>query len=165
MMEHLDAPWRNSYITSQASSDDCVLCSIGRDEDSDGRNFVLYRMKGLFVVLNRFPYINGHLMIVPRDHVPDLSALERKQRHDLMDLMVMCERALWKGMGCTGINGGWNLGSCAGAGIPGHVHVHMLPRWSGDTNFITTVGETRVLSASLEDSYEKLRPFFAGGGE
>ena len=162
-MNRLWAPWRHSYVTSQESPDGCVLCSIGNDPDRDGYNFVLHRESGFFVVLNRFPYINGHLMIVPLEHIPDLAGLGQQGQATMMRLIVRCERALAEGMGCMGMNGGWNLGSCAGAGIEGHVHIHMLPRWSGDVNFMSTVGGTRVISASLEDSYRSLRPFFGEG--
>lgn len=164
-MKHLKAPWRSEYVSGSSGDDGCILCGIGNAAGSDRQNYVLYRGKGFFVVLNRFPYINGHLMIVPIRHVPDLSGLGPDERGTLVDLMVKCESVLARGMNCMGMNGGWNLGSCAGAGIEGHIHLHMLPRWSGDTNFLTTVGETRVISASLEDSYRRLRPLFSSAGE
>lgn len=138
-----------------------MLCDIGGSPENDRENFVLHREKNFFVVLNRFPYINGHLMIVPLRHVPDLAGLSDRELEALPGLLARCERSLAEGMKCMGMNGGWNLGGCAGAGIEGHIHFHMLPRWAGDTNFMTTVGETRVLSASLEDSYRRLGPFFS----
>jgi len=164
-MKRLYAPWRREYVTGGGAGAECVLCLIGSEAGSDRENYVLHREGPVFVVLNRYPYINGHLMIVPLRHVPDLSGLSSEESETMMSLMARCEGALAKGMGCMGMNGGWNLGSCAGAGIEGHIHVHMLPRWSGDTNFMSTVGSTRVLSASLDDSYSRLVPFFNGGKE
>lgn len=164
-MRHLQAPWRSEYVTGSSAVDGCVLCLVGGETGRDRENYVLHREGPVFVVLNRYPYINGHLMIVPLRHAPDLNSLSREESDTMIRIMAMCERALAEGMGCMGMNGGWNLGSCAGAGIEGHIHVHMLPRWSGDTNFMTTVGSTRVLSASLDDSYSRLVPFFNGGEE
>ena len=137
-----------------------MLCRIGSEHEKDRENFVLHRSDGFFVVLNRYPYINGHLMIVPMRHAEDFSELDSSELNTLIGLVVKCEKALIAGMNCMGMNGGWNLGGCAGAGIEGHIHIHMLPRWSGDTNFMTTTGETRVISASLENSYGRLEPFF-----
>jgi len=159
-VKHLAAPWRSDYVTGSEPEDGCVLCRIGREPEKDRENYVLHRLDSYFVVLNRFPYINGHLMIVPLRHAKDLSSLDSSELDTLIRLVVKCEKALAEGMNCMGMNGGWNLGGCAGAGIEGHVHIHMLPRWSGDTNFMTTTGETRVISASLENSYSRLKPLF-----
>lgn len=159
-LKHLAAPWRSTYVTNSSPEDGCVLCRIGQDMDKDRENYVLHREGGFFIVLNRYPYINGHVMIAPSRHTQDFSNLDNRELDTLIRLVVKCEKALTEGMNCAGLNGGWNLGSCAGAGIEGHMHVHMLPRWPGDTNFMTTTGETRVISASLEDSYSRLKPFF-----
>jgi len=123
----------------------------------------LHRRDRFFVVLNRYPYINGHLMVVPEEHIPDLSALHPEDRVTLMNLCVLCETALKEGMNCMGMNGGWNIGGCGGAGIECHIHIHMLPRWRGDVNFMTTVGHTRVMSESLEGTFRKLKPYFDNG--
>ncbi len=163
-MKRLMAPWRSGYVTGASGGDECVLCEIGAREEMDRENFVLHRDGGIYVVLNRYPYINGHMMVVPGRHVADLSGLEEEELSTMVRLLVRCEKALVEGMNCMGINGGWNIGGCAGAGIEGHVHIHILPRWLGDTNFLTTVGETRVLSMSLEESYARLAPFFDGDG-
>ncbi len=159
-MKHLAAPWRSAYVTGSQPENGCVLCRIGSERRKDRENYVLHRESGFFVVLNRYPYINGHLMIVPVRHAEDLSRLDGSELDTLIRLVVRCEKALAEGMSCMGMNGGWNLGGCAGAGIEGHIHIHMLPRWSGDTNFMTTAAETRVVSASLENSYSRLEPFF-----
>ncbi|OPX29853.1 MAG: hypothetical protein B1H09_05815 [Gemmatimonadaceae bacterium 4484_173] len=164
MTQRLWAPWRHDYITSPgAKTDKCVFCRIGEDDSSLNReNLVLHRGEHCFVVLNRYPYINGHLMIVPFRHAGDLSSLNKAERTEIMDLAVQAERALVKAMHCQGLNGGWNIGSAGGAGIPGHLHFHILPRWNGDTNFMTTVGQVRVVSQSLERAYEALSPLFGG---
>ena len=159
-LKHLAAPWRSSYVTGSEPEEGCVLCRIGCESEKDRENYVLHRESNFFIVLNRYPYINGHLMIVPIRHAEDLSGLYSSELDTLIRLVVKCEKALSEGMSCMGMNGGWNLGGCAGAGIEGHIHIHMLPRWSGDTNFMTTTGETRVISASLENSYSRLKPFF-----
>ncbi len=162
MTERLWAPWRYDYVTSPGSDKkQCVFCGIGLDDPSkDHENLVLFRAEFCFVILNRYPYINGHLMVVPFRHVGDLSSLTKEERNEMMDLVVQAENALKKGMNCQGMNGGWNLGSAGGAGIPGHLHMHILPRWNGDTNFMTTVGAIRVVSQSLEMAQEKLSKYF-----
>jgi len=164
MTQRLWAPWRHDYITSSGGkTDECVFCRIGGDDSSlDRENLVLHRGEHCFVVLNRYPYINGHLMIVPFRHAGDLSSLDRTERIEIMDLAVQAEQALAETMHCQGLNGGWNIGSAGGAGIPGHLHFHILPRWNGDTNFMTTVGQVRVVSQSLEQAYEALSPLFGG---
>lgn len=150
-------------MSNNDPENECILCRIGKDTRMDRENFVLYRQDGFYVVLNRFPYINGHLMIAPLRHAENFGSLSEQELICIFGLIVKCEKALVQGMKCLGINGGWNLGSCAGAGIEGHVHIHMLPRWSGDVNFMTTTAGTRVISASLEDSYNRLKPYFEGG--
>lgn len=164
MSERLWAPWRYDYVTSpDGGTDECVFCEIGKSEPSkDRENLILHRGKHAFVVLNRYPYINGHLMIVPYGHAGDISSLDKDERSEIMELIVQTEEALRNGMNCQGMNGGWNIGSAGGAGIPGHLHLHMLPRWNGDTNFMATVGAIRVVSQSLEKAYEQLSVFFGG---
>lgn len=164
MSETLWAPWRYDYVASPAEdSPGCIFCGIGRDDPNRDRdNLILHRGALAFVVLNRYPYINGHLMIVPFRHLPDLTALSAEEMTEMMKMAVLSEKALRGGMNCQGMNGGWNIGSAGGAGIPGHLHMHILPRWNGDTNFITTVAGTRVVSQSLEKAHELLSPFFEG---
>jgi len=164
MPERLWAPWRHDYVTSpEEKSAGCVFCSIGKDQhENDVKNLVLHRGENAFVVLNRYPYINGHLLIVPYRHACDLSSLVSSEKTEMLELAVQAEDALKRGMSCQGMNGGWNIGSAGGAGIPGHLHIHMLPRWNGDTNFITTVGNVRVVSESLERAHEQLSVYFGG---
>jgi len=121
---------------------------------------VLVRGERCLVVLNRYPYINGHMMIVPFRHVPDFTSSSAEETAEMLDLVRKAEGVLRATMKCQGINGGWNLGSAAGAGIPGHLHLHVLPRWNGDTSFMSSVGGVRVLSQSLEQAWEDLSPGF-----
>ena len=163
-MDRLWSPWRYEYIASGGSADSdsskCVLCSLRDDPENDERNFVLHRGSHNFVVLNIYPYISGHLLIVPNEHVGDLDAASKKITDELMDLTKRCQTALRQAYQPAGFNIGMNLGKSAGAGIVDHIHIHILPRWTGDTNFMTTVGETRVIPEDLSTTYEKLRARF-----
>jgi ATP adenylyltransferase len=131
------------------------------DTGSDRGNYVLARYGGCVALLNRYPYTNGHLMIMPERHVSSFNDLSVEEAGAMHELLRVAESALLELMGAEGINGGWNLGRCAGAGIEGHLHLHVLPRWSGDTNFMTAVGGTRVISQSLEDAFDILAPAFS----
>ncbi|MBN1434045.1 HIT domain-containing protein [Candidatus Fermentibacterales bacterium] len=169
--DSLWAPWRGEYVRGDAGSPgECLFCRAASDRSHDRENLVLFRREGCMVLLNRFPYINGHLMIAPERHVGYFAGLSGDELRAMTGLIVLAESALRRGMRAEGMNGGWNLGRCAGAGVEGHLHVHLLPRWSGDTNFLTTVAGTRVISESLEESYDLLGPLLssgeaAGGGE
>jgi ATP adenylyltransferase len=162
-LETLWSPWRAEYIAS--GSDDsqagtCVFCNISRDPANDEKNFVVYRALHNFVILNRYPYISGHLLIVPYEHVAELDAASKEITDELMDLTKRAQTALRSAYKPAGFNIGMNLGVPAGAGIVGHMHVHVLPRWSGDTNFMSTVAQTRVISEDLNTTYGKLRDKF-----
>ncbi len=162
MLERLWAPWRYDYVSAPGErAKGCIFCAIAsEDQTKDAENHVIHRGENVYAVLNRYPYINGHMMIVPFRHVPDLSALTPDETREMMEMLVVAERALRDGMNCQGMNGGWNIGSAGGAGIPGHLHMHVLPRWNGDTNFMSTVSGIRVVSQSLERAMEVLMPFF-----
>ena len=158
-MERLWSPWRLAYVTGAAGADTpaCIFCEAagtGRDE------LVLVRTKLAYVILNRYPYNNGHLMVVPNRHAPDLATLSAEEQGELMRLTRHAEMALSDAYNPQGINVGLNLGRPAGAGIVDHLHVHLVPRWNGDTNFMTAIGETRVLPEDLQSSAAKLRPIF-----
>ena len=161
-MQRLWSPWRSKYIASGVDSNaaECVFCRIGASPDQDEQNFVLHRSEHAFVVLNLYPYITGHLMVVPYVHTSDLDVLAKEITDEMMDLTKRAQKALREVYSPSGFNMGMNLGSAAGAGIADHVHIHFLPRWSGDTNFMTTVGESRVIPEALEVTYAKLRPKF-----
>jgi len=158
------SPWRARYIASgaDAQSGDCIFCLIGNDPDHDESNFVLHRAKHAFVVLNVYPYISGHLMIVPYLHTSEFDSTAKEITDEMMDLTKRSQTVLREVYKPDGFNMGMNLGRAAGAGIAGHIHIHLLPRWSGDTNFMTTVADTRVLPEDLQTTYSKLHPHFCG---
>lgn len=161
-MDRLWSPWRSEYIASAGDADAsvCVFCKLRDEPENDAANLVLHRASHSFVVLNRYPYISGHLLIVPYEHVGELDATAKAITDELMDLAKRSQTALREVYRPDGFNVGMNLGRSAGAGIAGHIHIHILPRWSGDTNFMTTVGETRVLPEDLATTYQKLRRGF-----
>ncbi|GIX47978.1 MAG: hydrolase [Candidatus Tectimicrobiota bacterium] len=159
MGEVLWAPWRMQYIAASKSPEGCLFCTKLR-EQRDAENLILWRGQTTFVMLNRYPYNNGHLMVVPVAHVPSLSALPGPQRAELIDLTATCEAVLQQALRPHGFNIGLNLGSAAGAGVAEHLHVHVVPRWQGDTNYMTVVGEVRVIPQHLEATYQQLLPYF-----
>ncbi len=160
-MDRLWSPWRSEYIASGSSDpQSCVFCDIRRSPDKDEANFVLHRALHNFVVLNLYPYISGHLLIVPYEHVGELDAATKETTDELMDLTKRSQTALREAYRPSGFNVGMNLGHSAGAGIVDHIHIHIMPRWAGDTNFMTTVGNTRVIPEALSTTYEKLRARF-----
>ncbi len=172
--ENLWAPWRLPYLqqmgaelTDAASrgtsggrpAGSCFLCeAMGAQPGTEEakRRLVLLRDDRGVMLLNRFPYSNGHLMVAPADHLADLPELTAAQRAGLMELTALAEKLLQTAINPQGFNVGINLGRCAGAGVPGHLHVHIVPRWHGDTNFMQTVGQIRVIPQALEESYEHL---------
>jgi ATP adenylyltransferase len=164
-MERLWSPWRARYIASGVDSqrDECVLCLIAQHPEDDEKNFILHRAQHGFVVLNLYPYISGHLMIVPYLHTSEFDSMPKEITDELMDLAKRSQTALREVYSPSGFNLGMNLGAAAGAGIADHLHIHLLPRWAGDTNFMTPVAETRVLPEDLETTYSKLRPKFSYG--
>lgn len=157
--EYLYSPWRMDYILGE-KPDDCILCryqNLGLDKE----NLILYRAKHSYVMLNRYPYNNGHLMIVPFSHTSCLADLEPETWQEMAVLMQQTERILRQVYHCEGINIGMNLGCAAGAGIAEHLHVHAVPRWTGDNNFMSVVCGERVIPESFESSYTRLQPEFA----
>lgn len=163
-MDRLWSPWRYEYIASGGAADSkaqgCVFCSLRDDPAKDADNFVLYRAQHNFVVLNIYPYISGHLLVVPYEHVGNLDTAAKETTDELMDLTKRSQTALREVYQPEGFNIGMNLGKPAGAGIVDHIHIHILPRWTGDTNFMSTIGDTRVIPEALSTTYEKLRAKF-----
>lgn len=162
-LQRLWSPWRYEYLVSGGKTADtrqCVFCQIRDDPASDERNFVLHRSEHNFVVLNIFPYISGHLLIVPYEHVAELDAAKKETTDNMMDLTKRAQTALRDVYRPSGFNLGMNLGAAAGAGIVDHIHIHIMPRWGGDTNFMSTVADTRVIPEDLKTTYEKLRHKF-----
>ena len=155
-MEHIWAPWRLDYVVSE-KPDNCILCEKRDAADDDIANHVLYRGSHSCVLLNTFPYNSGHVMVVPYRHVGDLTGLKAEEAGELMLIAQWCVQALQEALGAEGIYLGMNIGQPAGAGIADHIHLHIVPRWSGDTNYMTTVANTRVVPQSLEQSAEQLR--------
>ena len=139
---------------------DCIFCDKLHDSSEDHNNFVLYRGTSACVVMNIYPYNNGHLMIVPYAHVPSLTDLRKEQLGELLLLTQHCEAVLTQQIHPEGFNIGINLGKVAGAGIESHLHIHIVPRWNGDTNYMSTIGNTRVIPQALEETYQQLRPYF-----
>lgn len=142
-----------------APSEECLFCKV-RESNDDIGNRVLHRGKHNFVIVNAYPYTNGHIMIVCNRHVEHFGDLGPQENMELTELLGRCEKALVAAYCPTGINVGANLGRSAGAGVVGHLHVHLVPRWQGDTNFMTAVGETRVVSEDLAGTFEKLKAYF-----
>lgn len=161
-MERLWSPWRSRYIASGVDSQaaGCVFCNIAADPAGDASHFVLHRGEHAFVLLNLYPYITGHLMVVPYLHTSEFDSAPKEITDEMMDLVKRSQTALRVVYSPSGFNMGMNLGSAGGAGIADHIHIHLLPRWSGDTNFMTTVGESRVIPEALEITYSKLVPQF-----
>lgn len=157
-MKTLWAPWRMSYFqTPQKNS--CIFCDKPK-ESADKENYILYRGKSSFVIMNIYPYNNAHLMVSPYKHIPSLSKL---QREDLIDLTLLTQTSLQileNAFRAEGFNMGINIGKAAGAGFADHVHIHIVPRWNGDTNFMPVLSETRVMPEHLNSTYEKLIPYF-----
>jgi ATP adenylyltransferase len=159
-MDYLWTPWRYQYITTSGEPCECVFCAAGRSRD-DRANFVVHRGRHNYVILNRFPYTSGHVMVVPYVHVANLDELPAEAAAELMELSQSAVRRLREVYRPEGLNLGMNLGKCSGAGIAGHLHMHVLPRWTGDTNFMTVTAETRVLPETLEQTWERLKAAFA----
>jgi ATP adenylyltransferase len=186
-VDYLWTPWRYTYVTAGDTKKragvpeelsawpgdtGCVFCNMiasvdyaaehGMDRsDTERAAGIVLRAERNYICLNRFPYTSGHIMVVPYEHQPSLAALPPETAHELMDLAQRSERALTEVYQPDGFNFGLNLGKSAGAGVAGHVHLHALPRWTGDTNFMTVVGETRVLPEDLAVTWERLRRAFA----
>ena len=163
-MDHLWSPWRYRYVTKQElkappTTGNCIFCSLLTAVD-DESSLILFRGQHNFVVLNLYPYTNGHLMVVPFHHTPTLTEASADTLTEMMQLARKAESALRKVYSPQGINLGMNLGECAGAGIAEHIHMHVLPRWFGDANFMTVIGETRVHIEELPVTWKRLKEAF-----
>jgi len=161
MMDYLWTPWRYQYMaqSSHGKQPDCIFCDAlecNRDEET----LIVHRGKKAFVILNRFPYTSGHVMVVPYAHVAELNLCEPEALQEIMELAQKIEGIFRKEYKPDGMNLGMNLGRAAGAGVTGHLHLHMLPRWFGDSSFMTVTGETRVHPEELSATYERLKKAF-----
>jgi ATP adenylyltransferase len=158
-MDRLWSPWRLAYVTAaQTPSTACIFCDAAAHADAE---LVVSRGKYCFVILNLYPYNNGHLMVAPNRHIKTLTSLTPEEQAELMAMARWSEMALTEAYHPQGINVGLNLGKAAGAGIEDHLHMHLVPRWAGDTNFMTAVADTRVLPEALGQTAARLRPIFA----
>jgi len=159
-MDYLWTPWRYRYIADAGKNDGCVFCDAVAAND-DRKMLIILRQKKNFVILNRFPYTSGHVMVAPYAHIADLAAADSETLGEMMELAQRMQVALGKAYHPEGYNMGMNMGRAAGAGVTGHIHLHVLPRWAGDSNFMTVVSETRVEPEDLDTTYERLRAALA----
>ena len=158
-MKQLWAPWRMTYIGQTAKEEACVFCQKIREEDAR-EALVLAHTGHSVVMLNKYPYANGHLLLAPKRHEKNLSDLSVEEYRDLSEALRRSIDVVRQSYNPAGINLGMNLGKCAGAGIEDHLHWHVVPRWEGDTNFMPVIGETRVIPQHLLESYDRLKPQF-----
>ena len=158
-MDFLWTPWRYAYVATVDKKTGCVFCDLPGAGD-DEKALIVHRAQYNFIILNAFPYTSGHVMVVPYEHVDRLNLLPEAAASEMMGLTRRLEQALSEIYEPDGVNLGMNIGKAAGAGIAGHIHMHVLPRWAGDTNFMTVVGETRLLPESLEETYRRVKGKF-----
>jgi ATP adenylyltransferase len=161
-MNHIWSPWRMDYIEKPKQEGNCVFCAALAEEDGPA-NLIVFRGRAAFVILNRYPYTSGHLMVVPYTHRAGLEELDAEIRAELMDLAASATRALTLAYKPEGFNLGVNIGEAAGAGILDHIHIHVVPRWVGDTSFMSALGGARVLPESLENSYRRIKTNWPDG--
>lgn len=158
-MNQLWAPWRMTYIENHDKVEGCVFCEAQAKEDSE-ENLIVLRGARAYVILNRYPYTGGHLMVVPFDHKSNIEELDPPTRAEMMELAARCTTILNKLYKPHGFNLGANIGEAAGAGVKEHVHIHIVPRWKGDTNFMSSLGGTRVIPEALEATYQRIKNEF-----
>ncbi len=155
-MEHIWTPWRMEYIQEHSDYEGCIFCLAAEAEDNEG-NLIFYRGEHVFMILNRYPYTSGHVMCVPYAHKSRLQDLSRETRIEMMDLVSKAVEVLQSVYQPEGFNVGLNLGESAGAGMADHLHMHIVPRWGGDTNFMSAIGLTRVMPESLPDTFHRIK--------
>ena len=163
-MDYLWTPWRYTYITAAKADPRCVFCDKQSEKD-DRTSWIVYRGKHCYVCLNAFPYTSGHVLVIPYQHLDELQKLPEAAAQEMMALCQRTETALRHLYRPDGINLGMNLGAAAGAGVAGHIHMHVLPRWIADANFMTVVAETRVLPETLETTWQRMREQFGRHGD
>ena len=162
-MKYITAPWREEYVRSVFKMTECIFCRalrLGKDREA----LILYRGEFNFIILNRFPYTPGHLMIAPYDHMDSIEKADKKTADELIDLLKRTLKILRETYHPHGFNTGMNLGHSAGAGVADHYHLHVIPRWTGDANFMPLIGKTKVVIEDIQSTYKKLLPSFHRGG-
>lgn len=161
-MQRLWSPWRMEYVGNGPQLDEsiCLFCQAAADLDNPLYQ-VLHHDAHAFIIMNKYPYSNGHIMVVPKRHVPNLEELSAPEKMAIMDLLSKGASALKTVLNAHGLNAGFNLGQAAGAGIPGHLHMHLVPRWHNDSNFMTVLAEVRTIPEHLETTYQRLKTHFA----
>jgi ATP adenylyltransferase len=161
-MEYLWAPWRMEYIKNSIGKEDvdCILCYYPAQND-DEKSLILYRGRYSFVIMNRYPYNGGHIMVAPLRHCNSLDGLDDAERDELFRIVAKSTAILRETFNCHGFNVGMNLGRVAGAGVDQHIHMHIVPRWNGDNNFMPVLSDTKVINEAIEDTYKTLKPKFA----
>lgn len=160
-METMWAPWRGEYISGtvdpeKPKNEGCVFCAALASTDDDG-NYMIYRGTNAFVILNRYPYNNGHMLVLPNRHISRPDMMNEEERHEIMDLVIRAQETLYKVYNPHGVNIGANIGAAAGAGIAAHMHFHVLPRWNADVNFMTAIANTRVIPEAPEVTRDRIR--------
>ncbi len=160
-MKLLWAPWRSQYVEKVDEQEGCFLCeAVSQPEERLRDYLVLHRGKRAFVIFNKFPYNPGHLMVAPIDHIGDYLLLDQETALEIHKLTRVCIQLIREVMNSHGINVGYNLGRAAGAGLESHIHLHLVPRWFGDTNFMQTLADTKVISQDLYELYDRMKPIF-----
>jgi ATP adenylyltransferase len=155
-MRRIWSPWRMKYIQHHEKPAGCIFCNLPAQGD-DTTSLIIHRGLLAYVILNRYPYTSGHLMVVPFAHLPSLQGLPAEARHEMLDLLIKAEAVLGKVYRPDGFNMGANVGEASGAGFDQHIHFHVVPRWRGDANFMSTLGDTRVLPEELDETYRRVR--------
>ncbi len=158
-MEYISAPWRKEYVRRSSKISGCIFCQALKSKDDRG-TLILFRGAHNFIVLNKYPYTVGHLIIVPYKHISSFERAKKESTDEIADLLKLSLQVLRKKYCPQGFNTGMNLGQCAGAGVPDHYHIHVIPRWTGDSHFMSIVGETKVMIENLETTYDRLFPLF-----
>jgi len=159
-MDYLWTPWRYAYVTAGEKTSGCIFCDLPKAGD-DAKVHIVHRGPSCYIVLNSFPYTPGHVMIVPFAHLDELQKLPTAAAHEMMELSQRMEKMLRQLYVPDGVNVGMNIGKAAGAGVAGHIHMHVLPRWVADANFVSVVGETRILPETLEMTYQRIKQALA----
>ncbi|MCK4716735.1 MAG: HIT domain-containing protein [Candidatus Marinimicrobia bacterium] len=157
-MKRIWAPWRIEYIKGP-KEEGCFFCKYSQ-ENNDRKRLIVHRGKKSFIIMNYYPYNNGHLMITPYEHISDFDDLDDQTKLEMMNYINVCTKALKEKLRAEGFNIGINIGQVAGAGVKDHLHIHVVPRWNGDTNFMPTIGSIKVISQGLEDTWKSLKQYF-----